>query len=56
VYKGDFTVIDIAENILSETRLFADDSSLSVSSNDLNYIESTLNSDLEKINKCLNNG
>jgi hypothetical protein len=44
-------VNDIAENLLSVTRLFADDSSLSVSSNDLNYIESTLYSDLEKMNE-----
>lgn len=43
-------VNDIAEHLLSVTRLFADDSSLAVSSNNMQYIETTLNQDLQKIN------
>lgn len=40
---------DIAEPLLSTTRLFADDSSLSVSSSDIKYIEHILNNDLKEI-------
>jgi Reverse transcriptase (RNA-dependent DNA polymerase) len=42
-------VNDIAENLISLTRLFADDSSLSVSSEDTNLIEQILNTDLREI-------
>jgi hypothetical protein len=42
-------VNDIADNLLSLTRLFADDSSLSVSSSNINSIEVTLNTDLQKL-------
>jgi hypothetical protein len=42
-------VNDIAENLLNLTRLFADDSSLSVTSDDSKYIEMTLNIDLKTI-------
>lgn len=42
-------VNDIAEPLLSSTRLFADDSSLAVSSSDIRVIERTLNGDLHKI-------
>jgi hypothetical protein len=44
-------VNNIAENLLGVIRHFADDSSLSVSSHDISYIESTLNSDLGNIKK-----
>ena len=39
-------VNDIAESLLSVTRLFADDSSLAVSSKDVSYMEEILNKDL----------
>lgn len=42
-------VNDIAETLTSITRLFADDSSLAVSSTDINQIQTTINSDLSKI-------
>ena len=42
-------VNDISETLISTTRLFADDSSLSVSSSDINIIETSLNSDLQKL-------
>ena len=42
-------VNDIADSLLSITRLFADDSSLAVSSRDVNMIEETLNHDLNSI-------
>ena len=42
-------VNDIADSLVSTTRLFADDSSLAVSSSDTSVIESTLNNDLKKI-------
>ena len=42
---------DIAENLISVTRLFADDSSLAISSDNVNYIEQSLNRDLELINQ-----
>ena len=41
---------DIADNLVSITRLFADDTSLSSSSRDPNEIEDTLNKDLSEIN------
>ena len=41
---------DIADNLVSITRLFADDTSLSSSSRDPNDIEDTLNKDLSEIN------
>ena len=44
-------VNDISESLLSISRLFADDSSLSVSSNDTAIIESILNHDLDCINQ-----
>jgi hypothetical protein len=44
-------VNDIAENLLSITFLFADDSSLAVSSNNTDFIETTLNRDLNIINE-----
>ena len=44
-------VNDIADSVLSTTRLFADDSSLAVSSNNPSYIETILNHDLEKISE-----
>ncbi len=42
-------VNDIAHSLLSTTRLFADDSSLAVSSSEVNHIETTLNTDLNII-------
>jgi hypothetical protein len=42
-------VNDITESLLSIARLYADDSSLAVSSNNIEYIESTLNHDLHVI-------
>ena len=42
-------VNDISDSLLSTVRLFADDSSLSVSSNDVLSIETLLNSDLQKM-------
>lgn len=42
-------VNDIADNLLSITRLFADDSSLSISSSNMNFIENTLNTDLHSL-------
>ncbi|XP_053380289.1 uncharacterized protein LOC128548821 [Mercenaria mercenaria] len=42
-------VNDIADNLASVTRLFADDSSLAVSTSDIASVESTLNDDLNKI-------
>ena len=42
-------VNDIADSLASVTRLFADDSSLAVSSRDKNYIERTINNDLDII-------
>ena len=39
---------DIADDTKSLSRLFADDTSLSYSSSNINVIEQTLNSDLEK--------
>ena len=44
-------VNDISDNIISLTRLFADDSSLAVTSNDINEIEYVLNKDMESISK-----
>lgn len=46
-------VNDIADSLLSTTRLFADDSLLAVSSCDINFIETTLNEDLETISKMV---
>ena len=43
-------VNDISDNLLSNLRLFADDSSLSVTSNDHAFMESILNNDLTQIN------
>ena len=43
-------VNDIAYSFLSITRLFADDSSLAISSNDITHIEVTLNKDLNVLN------
>ena len=42
-------VNDIAESLSSITRLFADDSSLAVSSNNVQFIENILNQDLQRI-------
>ncbi len=42
-------VNDIARSLLSTTRLFADDSSLAVSTSDINRMETTLNTDLSNI-------
>ena len=42
-------VNDIADSLSSVTRLFADDSSLAVSSNNMQVIENTLNEDLKKM-------
>ena len=42
---------DIAEQLLSVCRIFADDTSLSCTSSDILYIESILNHDLEVVNK-----
>ena len=42
-------VNDITESLLSISRLYADDSSLAVSSNNIDYIETTLNHDLQLI-------
>ena len=42
---------DIADNLSSLTRLFADDSSISSSSHNLSVIENELNSDLTKLSK-----
>ena len=44
-------VNDITESLLSISRLYADDSSLAVSSNNVDYIESTLNHDLNIISE-----
>ena len=44
-------VNDIADSLHSVTRLFADDSSLAVTSNDNEYIQATLNHDLDIISK-----
>jgi len=43
-------VNDIADSLLSVTRLFADDISLAISSKDITHIESTLNKDLNELN------
>lgn len=42
-------VNDIAHSMLSTVRLFADDSSLAISTSDINHMELTLNSDLTNI-------
>jgi hypothetical protein len=42
-------IIDIADNTQSFSRLFADDTSLLYSSNNINEIEVIVNSDLSKI-------
>ena len=42
-------VNDIADSLNSVTRLFADDSSLAISSNDIEYIQLTMNQDLNTI-------
>ena len=42
-------VNDITESLLSISRLYADDSSLAVSSNNIDYIKTTLNHDLQLI-------
>ncbi len=47
-------VNDIADKLLSITRLFADDSSLAVSSTDINTIENTLNHDLKELTEWSN--
>ncbi len=47
-------VNDIADKLLSTTRLFADDSSLAVSSSDINVIETTLNHDLTELSEWSN--
>ncbi len=47
-------VNDIADKLLSITRLFADDSSLAVSSPDINTIEHTLNHDLNELTEWSN--
>ncbi len=44
-------VNDIAESLVSITRLFADDSSLAVSNSDSAVIESNINSDLDTVDK-----
>jgi hypothetical protein len=44
-----FYINDITENIQSLSRLFADDTSLSYSSSNINEIEERLNSDIAKI-------
>ena len=44
-------VNDIADNLLSVTRLFADDSSLAISSEDIDYMEFILNDDLITLNE-----
>ncbi len=46
-------VNDIADKLLSTTRLFADDSSLAVSSSDINVIEHTLNHDLTELTRMV---
>ncbi len=47
-------VNDIADKLLSTTRLFADDSSLAVSSSDINTIEYNLNHDMEELTNWSN--
>ena len=42
---------DIAEQLLSVFRIFADDTLLSCTSSDISHIESILNHDLEVVNK-----
>jgi hypothetical protein len=44
-----FNVNNIADALTSVTRLFADDSSLEISSQHKSYIESTINADLKII-------